>query len=181
MFSSKRKKYRSIPFFIDLSSDWNWTKTKLDEARQGDRTRRQCDEDSNLINKLVLLDFCISTFPSSFRIRFFKKVCFAKISSWRISCLVRRQNQYRYWFRIYYFKMSEVAVRPVTQLQIFVEHVYRCITRCSPPNRGLQQVPFKASKFPLHFRREKGGRVKEREGVAKTWRKRMIPFDRTSD
>lgn len=60
--------------------------------------------------------------------------------------------------------MSEVAVRPVTQLQIFVEHVYRCITRCSPPNRGLQQVPFKASKFPLHFRREKGGRVKEREG-----------------
>lgn len=92
--------------------------------------------------------------------------------------------------------MSRVAVWPVTQLQIFVEHVYRCITRCSPPpNRGLQQVPFKAPSSPFIFvdresekervskrvGRRKGGRKGGREGIAKMWRKRMIPLDRTSD
>lgn len=35
---------------------------RLDEARQGDKARWQCDEDSNLINKLVLEIFTYQLF-----------------------------------------------------------------------------------------------------------------------
>lgn len=110
LFSSKRKNIDRFLFFIDLSSDWNWTKTKLDEARQCDRARRQCDEDNNLINKLVLLDFCISTFPSSFRIRSFKKCVLQKyhldvyLVSWegRISIDIGLEYITSKWARLWY-------------------------------------------------------------------------------